>query len=81
MFKYLDSVSVDQIELVKLVLFVLYIAATIGVIAGVYLESDKFSSSIKDRGWKLLIISLVFESLFTVLIFSADSETKSTPKV
>jgi len=73
MVKYLDSVSTDQLEGVKLALFLLYIVATIGVIVGVYFESERFSPATKDNGWKLLIISLALETLFTVAIFSLDS--------
>jgi hypothetical protein len=74
MLAYLDSVSNDQLSLVKLISFALYTAATVGVVVGVYLESEKFSAATKERGWKLLVISLAQEIFLAIIIFSLDWE-------
>jgi hypothetical protein len=74
MLAYLDRVSLDQLEDARIVLFVLYAVATIGVVLGVYLEKETFVSRTKHFGWQLLIVSLASELFFAVTIFSIDSE-------
>jgi hypothetical protein len=49
------------------------LVANIGVIAGVYLEDDKFTEKIKRLGWKLLIICLAIEAADGFELFSIDT--------
>jgi hypothetical protein len=49
------------------------LVANIGVIAGVYLEDDKFSEHIKRMGWKLLLVSLAIEAADGFALFSIDT--------
>jgi hypothetical protein len=74
MLAYLDNVSVDHLEEARFYLFVIYAVATACVVIGVYLEKDSFSTSIKDVGWRLLVISLAAEVLLGIAIFSLDSK-------
>jgi hypothetical protein len=60
------------LEIAKLVFFVAYVSATIGVIVGVYWEGDQFPKAKQEFGWRVLIVSLAFDTLFTVLVFGAD---------
>jgi hypothetical protein len=60
------------LEIAKFTFFVVYVAATIGVIIGVYWEGDQFDKETQQRGWLLLVRSLAIDTLFTVLIFGTD---------
>jgi hypothetical protein len=60
------------LEVAKVVFFAVYVAATIGVIVGVYWEGDRFPKEKQQRGWSLLIRSLAADTLFTILIFGTD---------
>lgn len=60
------------LEVAKFVFFVVYVAATIGVIIGVYWEGEKFDKKTQHRGWLLLVTSLAIDTLFTILIFGTD---------
>jgi hypothetical protein len=84
---------IDLLEYVKIAFCVIYAAATVGVIVGVYWEGDQFGKEMQQRGWRLLVTSLAFDTLFTILIFSADGwishiqrgeiialETKAAPR-
>lgn len=59
-------------EISKLLFFIVYVAATVGVIVGVYWEGDQFPKEKQQRGWTLLVISLAFDTLFTILVFGSD---------
>jgi hypothetical protein len=60
------------LEVAKFAFFVVYVAATIGVIIGVYWEGEKFDKKTQHRGWLLLVTSLAIDTLFTILIFGTD---------
>jgi hypothetical protein len=68
----LSTNLIVPLELAKLVFFVVYVAATIGVLIGVYWEGDQFPKEKQQRGWTLLVRSLAVDTLFTILVFSAD---------
>jgi len=61
-----------SLEIAKFVFFCVYVAATIGVIVGVYWEGEHFDKATQQRGWRLLVGSLAIDTLFTVLIFGTD---------
>lgn len=67
-----NTALVGPLEVAKFVLFAVYIAATIGVIIGVYWEGEQFPKEKQQRGWRLLISSLAVDTLFTILIFGTD---------
>lgn len=69
------NVSTDALGTARFILFLLFSAATAGVIFGVWLENESFKDSTKDAGWKILIVSLAFELIFSTVVFSIDSET------
>lgn len=69
----LSSTSlIVPLEIAKFVFFAVYVAATIGVIVGVYLEGDQFDKETQQRGWRLLVGALAVDTLFTVLVFGTD---------
>jgi hypothetical protein len=63
---------IAPLEISKLLFFIVYVAATVGVIVGVYWEGDQFPKEKQQRGWTLLVISLAFDTLFTILVFGSD---------
>jgi len=63
---------IEALDFAKFVFFVSYIAATIGVIIGVYWEGDQFDKAMQQRGWTLLVTSLALDTFFTILIFGTD---------
>ena len=69
---WFNSLPIDNIEAFKGWLFALYVVATIGVIAGVYFEADRFSEPTKQRGRQLLLSALAAETLFGMGIFALD---------
>src|SRR5258708_22547332 len=84
----------DGLEIAKWLFAAAYVFSTIGVTVGVYWENEKFDKAKQNRGWKLLIWSLAFDTLFTVMIFGIDGwisqsqrdeiivlETKLAPRV
>src|ERR1700722_236717 len=77
----LDNLSTDDLEVYRLVLFSLYVFATIGVLVGVFLERERFSETVKDRGWTILVVSLALETLFSGIVFACDSEISRQQKV
>jgi hypothetical protein len=69
----LSSASlIFPLEIAKFVFFAVYVAATIGVVVGVYWEGEQFPKEKQHQGWKLLVASLAIDTLFTVLIFGTD---------
>jgi hypothetical protein len=73
MFTNLASTSfLDPLEWIKWVFVAAYVVSTIGVTIGVYWEGDQFEKSKQQRGWRLLILSLAADTLFTILIFATD---------
>jgi hypothetical protein len=62
----------DPLEWIKWVFVVAYVLSTIGVTVGVYWEGDQFEKTKQQRGWRLLILSLAADTLFTILIFATD---------
>jgi hypothetical protein len=68
----LSTSLIAPLEIAKFVFFVSYVAATIGVIVGVYWEGDQFPKDKQQRGWTLLVRSLAADTLFTVLVFGTD---------
>jgi hypothetical protein len=77
----LASVSTENIEWTKLLLNVLYVAATIGVWAGVWLEGKNFSELTQEIGWKLLIACLGTEAIFGLAMLQLDSEIAGRQKL
>jgi hypothetical protein len=67
-----NSSLIFPLEIAKFVFFAVYVAATVGVIVGVYLEGDQFDKETQQRGWRLLVGSLAVDTLFTVLVFGMD---------
>jgi hypothetical protein len=65
--------NITSLECLKVVLFALFCATTIGVIIGVYLEQDEYAAATQKIGWRLLLYSLGAELFFSVLIFCTDS--------
>ena len=51
------------LEVEKFVFFVVYVAATIGVIIGVYWEGEGFPKEKQQRGWRVLVASLAVDTL------------------
>jgi hypothetical protein len=74
MLAYLDKISTDYLELARLIVFWLFIAANAGVVAGVVLEREKNSHATKENGWWLLVISLGLEIFFSSVTFGIDLE-------
>jgi len=74
MLVYLDKVSTDDLEIVRFVVFWLFIIANAGVVAGVVLEREKNSHATKENGWRLLVISLGAEIFFSTVAFGIDLE-------
>jgi hypothetical protein len=68
----LSTSFIAPLEIAKNVFFVVYVAATIGVIVGVYWEGEQFPKEKQQRGWTLLVRSLAIDTLFTILVFGAD---------
>ena len=68
----LSTSLIAPLEIAKLLFFVVYVSATVGVIIGVYWEGDQFPKQKQQRGRRLLISSLAVDTLFTVLVFGAD---------
>src|SRR6266480_2950888 len=68
----LSASLIAPLEIAKLVFFAIYIAATVGVIIGVYWEGERFPKEKQQRGWTLLVGSLAVDTLFTILVFGAD---------
>ena len=60
------------LEVAKFAFFVVYVAATIGVVIGVYWEGEKFDKETQHRGWLLLVTSPAVDTLFTILIIGTD---------
>jgi hypothetical protein len=50
------------------------------VLAGVFLEREKFPESVKDSGWRILVVSLALETLFSGIVFACDSEISRQQK-
>jgi hypothetical protein len=67
-----NSALIFPLEIAKFAFFIVYIAATIGVVVGVYLEGDQFDKKTQQRGWRILLRSLAIDTLFTILIFGTD---------
>ncbi len=67
-----NSALIFPLEIAKFAFFAVYVAATIGVIVGVYLEGDQFDKETQQRGWRILVRSLAVDTLFTILIFGTD---------
>lgn len=63
---------IAPLEIAKIVFFAVYVAATIGVLVGVYWEGDQFPKEKQQRGWLLLVRSLAVDTLFTILVFGVD---------
>lgn len=73
-----SQLGIDQLEWLKAwVLIPLYVTSTVVVIFGVYLERDKFPKESQDIGWRMLLIALAAETLWGILIFSADGQISS----
>jgi hypothetical protein len=70
----LNSFTIDQLETGKHVLDVFFVFATGGVWLGVWLENEKFSKSARTLGWRILVLCLGAEVLFSVLIMQADTD-------
>jgi hypothetical protein len=68
----LSSTLIAPLEIAKVLFWLVYVAATVGVAVGVYWEGDQFPKAKQQRGWRLLVTSLAVDTLFTVLIFSVD---------
>jgi hypothetical protein len=60
------------LEAAKLVFSISYVVATVGVIVGVVWEGEQFPKEKQQRGWRLLVTSLGFDTLFTILVLSTD---------
>jgi hypothetical protein len=67
-----NSELIGPLEVAKFLFSAVYVAATIGVIVGVYWEREEFPKEKRDRGWRLLVRSLAVDTLFTVLILGTD---------
>jgi hypothetical protein len=67
-----SSAFLHPLEYVKWLFAVLYVVSTIGITVGVYWEGEQFPKVKQERGWRLLIWSLAFDTLFTILIFGTD---------
>jgi len=73
----LDSLSIDALEVLRWVVFGLFIIAAAGVTLGVYWENEDFEKAIRHRGWKLLVWSLGAEILLTIGVFAIDGTIAS----
>src|SRR5271169_4433053 len=68
----LSTSLIVPLEIAKLAFFVVYVAATVGVIVGVYWEGDQFPKEKQQQGWLLLVGALAVDTLFTILVFGTD---------
>jgi hypothetical protein len=68
----LSSISVEHIETAKWVFVALYVAATVGVLIGVYWEGEKFDNARQQIGWRVLLWSLAAEIFLGAMIFAFD---------
>src|SRR5271154_505559 len=66
-----DSLLVN-LESAKWIFVSIYVLATAGIALGVYLEEDHRSKETKRIGARILLWSLVADTLFTILIFATD---------
>lgn len=80
MLAYLDSVSTEQLESVRFISFGLLILANMGVVLGVVLEKEANPPALKSKGWRILVVSLSIEILFSSLVFGIDSEISRQQK-
>ena len=53
--------DVEKLDTWKGYLILVYVIATFGVLAGVFLENDKFSKAVQEYGWRVLLKSLAVE--------------------
>jgi hypothetical protein len=64
--------DVDWLESVKGLCIWIYVAATAGVLLGVYWENDRFPKETQEYGWDVLVKSLATELFVGFIIFSID---------
>jgi hypothetical protein len=70
----LRSIDLDHLESTKLALNLLFLAATVGVWVGVWMEGKRFLEKTNERGWRLLVACLGIEAIFGIAILQIDSE-------
>lgn len=80
MFVSLNSLTIDDLGLVRSVLNWLVIGATIVVWLGVFLEGERFSSAVKKQGWGLLVLGLGGETLFGIALLQVDAQISRMQK-
>lgn len=72
-----DIFSIDTLEVLRWIVFSLFIVAAVGVTFGVFWENEDFEKTIRHRGWKLLVWSLGAEILLTIGVFAIDGTIAS----
>lgn len=68
----LEILSIDLLEILRWVVFGLFIVSAVAVTAGVYWEKEEFPHAVRHFGWKLLVVSLAAEILLTIGVFVID---------
>jgi hypothetical protein len=74
------GLDIETIEVIKTAIIWLYIASTIAVVVGVYLEGERFPERTKIRGWQILLAALTAETLLGGLMFAADARIDQIQK-
>jgi hypothetical protein len=72
--------DIDWLETVKGLSIWIYIAATAGVLLGVYWEREGFPKETQEYGWNVLVKALAVELLIGMFIFAIDGRISQIQK-